>query len=365
MLKRIISVAEAIEILLLVPSFAFPILNWVSLAALATETTANLYIAKNGDTVQERHLAAISVGTTAVELLLMGAFLRFRSLKLSKNQKLSGIATESQENLRSLVGGTGGSGVQSFLKKTPVLEENFFATTTPMQVWNIAASENQFSYLSVKAWFLDQQFLLFTGKMNKAKHLIISSDGGYFPGSGIVKVPNSTELVALGPHGWSLFDPRAANIAKRLVLSFGIINKNVALPAQTAFFPSLFSGALNTHRHFKTIDVKLLAGTNVPGHIKNYSLAKYQKFAAGREDYLGIAKIVSHSRHPFPIVDEIGLQPVDILTIRNRRGMFHPNLKDVFQSLENHGIHYDRITLEFCRSNMLKHALKYRAATLY
>jgi hypothetical protein len=49
----------------------------------------------------------------------------------------------------------------------------------------------------------------------------------------------------------------------------------------------------------------------------------------------------------------MGLDPVDVLTIRNRVGMLSPNLEDLFKSLQNHEIHYDRITLLFCRSNAL------------
>ncbi|MGL5262968.1 MAG: putative adhesin [Candidatus Rhabdochlamydia sp.] len=86
----------------------------------------------------------------------------------------------------------------------------------------------------------------------------------------------------------------------------------------------------------------MLAGTNVPGHIRNYTLSKYQKFGIGGESYLDIMQIVNRSRNMLPIVDDIGLKPVDILTIRNRFGRFDPNLEDVFKSLQNHEIQYKK-----------------------
>ncbi|VHO03144.1 hypothetical protein RHT_00759 [Candidatus Rhabdochlamydia sp. T3358] len=344
MLKRMALVLDSLGRALLVPSFAFPIVNWATLALLATESALNLYIAKNGDTVKERYQAAIDIGTISLEFLLLGAFLNFRSLQLSRHQKFT-----NQVNIRAAARG---SGLQPSLKKTPTSKEAFFGTTKIMQTWQIAVPNTLFSHLDVKVWFLDEEFLLFTGKSSKAKHLIISSHGGYFPGTGIVKVPKKTELVVLGPHGWAIFDPKTENIAKKLVLPYGIINENAALPTQSAFLPSMFSHSSNVHFHPKEINVKYLAGTDVPGHIRNYSLSKYQTFEVGGESYLDIAQLVGRSRHPFPHIYGIGLDPVDVLTVRNRRGMIPPNLEDVFKSLQNNGIHYERITLEFCRANI-------------
>ncbi|MGB7127821.1 MAG: putative adhesin, partial [Candidatus Rhabdochlamydia sp.] len=365
MLKNILDITKSIEMLLLIPSLAFPILNWVSLAALVTETALNLYIAKNGDTVKERRQAVIDAGISSLEFLLIGAFLHFRSLKFSKNQNLSEIARQDRGRPYPIASG---SGVFSFLKKAPVSEELFFGTTKSMQVWQITTPDRLLSHFDVKAWFLDEQFLLFTGKTNKAKHLIISSHGGYFPGSGIVKVPENTELVVLGPHGWQILDPKTSKLARRLVLPYGVINESQAFPTQTAFHPSLFSLSSNTHIHPQPTNIKILAGTDVPGHIKNYSLSKYQKFGFGEESYLDIVQIVNRSRNTLPLIHEVGLKPVDVLTIRNRGGIFSPNLKDVFTSLQNYGIHYDRITLDFCRSNaflsMIHLAPSYIPATL-
>ncbi len=355
MLKRIISIAEFMEIMLLVPSFGFPILNWAILLALVTEVAANLYMAKNSDTVKERHQAAIDAGINSVEALLIIAFLNFRSLKFSKNQNLPEIIIQDQEETRAIASG---SGIFSFSLKTPVSEEIFFDTTESMKVWQMADSDGLLHYLDAKAWFLDKKFLLFTGKTNKSNHLIISSHGGYFPKSDIIGVPKNTELVVLGPHGWQIFDPGTAKIAKGLVIPYGIINESTAIPTQTALYPSLFSHSPNVHIHPRQTDVKLLAGTNVPGHIRNYTLHKYQKFGAGQESYLDIVQIVHHSRHPFPSIYKIGFKPVDVLTVRNRGGMLPPTLKDVFESLQSRGIHYDRITLEFCRANQKKSLIR-------
>ncbi|MGL5626521.1 MAG: dermonecrotic toxin domain-containing protein [Candidatus Rhabdochlamydia sp.] len=349
MLKRIISTAHFIEIALFVPSFGFPILNWIAFAALVTETMANLYIAKNGDTVEERHQAAVEAGMNSIGCILV-AFFSTLSLKFSKNQHE--ILMQDPEELRPLTSGTGGSGIFSFSRKTPISEELFFDTTKSMKVWQIAVPDELFKNLDAKAWFLDEQFLLFTGGTNKAKHLIISSHGGYLPRSSIVQVPPNTELVVLGPHGWQLVDPETIKIAKGLILPYGIINETTAFPTQTAFYPSLFSRSANTHVHPRRTSLKLLAGTDKPGYIRNYTLSKYQKFGVGEESYLDIAQTIHHSRHPYPNIYKIGFQPVDILTIRNRRGKILPTLADVFKSLKSNDIHYDRITLEFCRSKM-------------
>ncbi|MGL4539634.1 MAG: dermonecrotic toxin domain-containing protein [Candidatus Rhabdochlamydia sp.] len=347
MLKRILNAVKSIELLLLLPSFGFPLLNWGILAALTTEVAANLYIAKNADTVKERHQAAIDAGINSVEFIFSMAFLSARSLKVSKSQ--NEIILQDQEKLRLL---NSGSGVFSFSEKNPISEELFFDTTKSMKVWQMANSDGLLKHLDAKAWFLDEQFLLFTGKTKKAKHLIISSHGGYLPKSGIVQVPKNTDLVVLGPHGWQLVDPKTAKIAKGLVLPYGIINESAAIPTQTALYPSLFSRSANTHIHPRKTDIKLLAGTSVPGHIRNYTLSKYQRFGVGEESYLDIVRTIHHSRHPFPDIYKMGFQPVDILTIRNRRGKTLPTLADILKSLKSNGIHYDRITLEFCRSKI-------------
>lgn len=230
----------------------------------------------------------------------------------------------------------------------------FFETTKPMQVWNIT-SNYRFSQLDVKSWFLDEKFLLFTGKTNKADHLIVSSHGGYFSGRSIVKVPQNTELVVLGPDGWEIIDPKTVNIAKQRVLPYGVINQKQAIPAQSAFNPNLFSNIPpNKHAYPKPSDIKALAGTKTPGHIRNYILTKYQKFEAGGESYLDIVHIVSRSRNAFPRVHDLGIKPVDILTVRNRySGIIGPTLQDLFPALQNQGIQYKRVTLAFCRSNTL------------
>lgn len=57
-----------------------------------------------------------------------------------------------------------------------------------MRTWQIP-SPFIYNELDVKAWFLGQQFLLFTEATSKANHLIISTHGGYFPYSSIIPVP--------------------------------------------------------------------------------------------------------------------------------------------------------------------------------
>lgn len=102
MLNHFLNIAKSIEIALLAPSLAFPIVNWAVLAALITETSLNLYIANNGDTVQERHQAAADAGVNAIECLVLAAFLSCRYVKFSKSQPFA--INQSEEPLRSLTG---------------------------------------------------------------------------------------------------------------------------------------------------------------------------------------------------------------------------------------------------------------------
>ena len=135
----------------------------------------------------------------------------------------------------------------------------------------------------------------------------------------------------------------------------GVINEHTVFPSQNAFIhsPLFYRPPIKTQSYPKKTNIKALAGINVQGHIKNYTLTKYQKFGSGKESYLDVVQLVNRSRNTLPIVEEIGLEPIDVLTVRNRIGKLPPNLEDLFKSLQSHGIHYDRITLAFCRSNAI------------
>ena len=90
---------------------------------------------------------------------------------------------------------------------------------------------------------------------------------------------------------------------------------------------------------------KVLAGTSLPGSIKNYSLMKFQSIHG--ETYQEISHVVRHSN--LSPLNGLPATPMDVLTVRNRFGMTHPNLQDLFKSLSKQGIHYDKILLVHCR----------------
>jgi hypothetical protein len=48
---------------------------------------------------------------------------------------------------------------------------------------------------------------------------------------------------------------------------------------------------------------------------------------------------------------------MDVLTVRNRFGMTNPTLQDLFNELNRHGIHYDKILLVHCRCSAVNSLL--------
>jgi hypothetical protein len=95
---------------------------------------------------------------------------------------------------------------------------------------------------------------------------------------------------------------------------------------------------------------KVLAGTARPGRIKNYTLSKFQN--TRDETYQDIHHVVLNSNQR-PWHANLPTVPMDVLTVRNRFGMLHPNLEDLFKTLSDHGIHYDRILLVHCRCSAI------------
>ena len=204
----------------------------------------------------------------------------------------------------------GGKGLSSSSRKTLISEEMFFNTTNLIRTWQIP-SPFPLNKLDVKAWFLGQQFLLFTEATDKANHLIISAHGGYFPNSSIIPVPQNTEIVALGPHGWDLSDPNVDILARNRVLPYAFITRSETLPAENTL----------------ESNIKALAGAYTRGYIRNYMLAKFQKFENTHENYNNVARIVAASRSE----REYYPGSVDILTVRNRRGMGYSDLKTLLK----------------------------------
>lgn len=89
-------------------------------------------------------------------------------------------------------------------------------------------------------------------------------------------------------------------------------------------------------------------------------LSKVQNFKSKGECYDDIASVVAASRseQEYPT-------PVDVLTVRNRRGRGYTDLKTLFKILQKNEIHYDKITLSFCRSHLLKSLLSTKANPCY
>jgi hypothetical protein len=90
----------------------------------------------------------------------------------------------------------------------------------------------------------------------------------------------------------------------------------------------------------------LMAGTSLPGRIKNYTLAKFQ--SEHYESYRDISQVVRNSHQP-PLPSPLPATPMDVLTVRKRFGMANPTLQDLFGELHRQGIHYDNILLVHCR----------------
>lgn len=211
--------------------------------------------------------------------------------------------------------------------------ETFFNTNSLLKTWTIPG-HSTFGTLPVKAWKLDRKFLLWTSDKAQARTLVVSTHGHYLPWTKTARIPNGTELRTYAPHGYELVDPRLHRVVSQRVKPFSILNNannSLALPP----------GPLPPY----AITDKVLAGTSLPGSIKNYSLMKFQSTRG--ETYQEISQVVRHSN--LSPLNGLPAAPMDVLTVRNRFGMTHPNLQDLFKSLSEQGIHYDKILLVHCR----------------
>jgi hypothetical protein len=211
--------------------------------------------------------------------------------------------------------------------------ETFFNTNSLLKTWTLPG-HSTFGTLPVKAWKLDRKFMLWTSDTAQARTLVVSTHGYYLPWTKTARIPNGTELRTYAPHGYELIDPRLHRVVSQRVKPFSILNNannSLALPP----------GPLPPY----AITDKVLAGTSLPGSIKNYSLMKFQ--STHGETYQEISQVVRHSN--LSPLNGLPATPMDVLTVRNRFGMAHPNLQDLFKSLSEQGIHYDKILLVHCR----------------
>lgn len=217
--------------------------------------------------------------------------------------------------------------------------EKFFETDSLLKTWNIPGN-HRFGTVPVKTWKLTHKFLLWTSDRGKARTLVVSTHGYYLPWSKNTLIPNGTELHVYVPHGYTFFDPSLHRVVQQQVKPFGILDNQANTLVATP----------NTSPSYVLTD-KLLAGASQPGKIKNYTLSKFQ--SPDDESYQYISQVVRNSNLS-PFSEQLLHQPMDVLTVRKRIAMADPTLEDLFKSLFDHGIHYDKILLLHCRCSALK-----------
>jgi hypothetical protein len=212
--------------------------------------------------------------------------------------------------------------------------EKFFHTSAMLKRWTIA-SHPRFGNLSVHAWKLGRRFLLWTSDRGQARTLVVSTHGHYLPWSSTVRIPLGTEIRTYAPHGHTLIDPFLHRIVSKSVQPYAISTTagNTLAQGRSALPPLVATD-------------KLMAGTSLPGRLRNYTLSKFQ--TVRDESYEDIGHIVRNS-NVSPFRGQLPATPMDVLTVRNRFGMPSPTLADLFNTLYALGIHYDRILLVHCR----------------
>lgn len=262
------------------------------------------------------------------------------------------LASGKTANAAAAVNRSFGSWLNQSINRHQTRLETFFRTNNLLKTWNVPGHPS-FGTLPVKVWKLDRKFLLWTSDKAQARTLVVSTHGYYLPWTKTTPIPNGTELRTYAPHGYELIDPRLHRVVSQRVRPFSILtnvdNASALPPDQLPAY---------------TLTDKVLAGTALPDRIKNYSLAKFQ--SAHGETYQEISHVVRNSN--LSPLKGLPLTPMDVLTVRNRFGMTHPNLEDLFKALSEQGIHYDKILLVHCRcsaiSSLLRLSPVYRAPSV-
>ncbi|KTB73877.1 MULTISPECIES: dermonecrotic toxin domain-containing protein [Pseudomonas] len=312
--------------LLLTPAFLASLAADVGLTALSV-ASANLpgsrYAEKNQALLATLSLGLLQLGPQTPRLL--------RTLT-----KIVKPAAHTAGASLALSGGSRGSsrlGARP-LKPRQTRLEKFFHTDALLKRWTITGIVSP-ALLPVHAWKLGRRFLLWTSDRGQARTLVVSTHGYYTPWATTVKIPNGTEIRTYAPHGYELVDPKLHRIVNKNARPFAISNtkENILMYSVAAHEPLLMTD-------------KILAGTSLPGRLKNYSLSKFQ--TASYETYDDIARVVGNS-NASPLKGWLPPTPMDVLTVRNRFGKAPPSLSDLFHSLSTQGIHYDRVLLVHCR----------------
>ncbi len=221
--------------------------------------------------------------------------------------------------------------------------EKFFYTDSLLKRWTIGPHPD-FGGLPVHAWKVGRKFLLWTSDRGQARTLVVSTHGYYLPWSKTVPIPNGTQIHTYAPHGHVLMDPALHRVVSRRVSPFAVSSaagNSVVGPASS--LPPL------------AITDKLIAGTTLPGRLKNYTLSKFQ--SEGGESYQEIVHAVRNS-NARALGSPLPAMPMDVLSVRNRFGSTAPTLEDLFNNLAAQGIHYDRILLLHCRCEAINASLR-------
>lgn len=215
--------------------------------------------------------------------------------------------------------------------------EPFFRTNRLLKTWKIPGNPHS-STLPVKVWKLGRRFLLWTSDRTQASILLVSTHGYHLPWSRTLRIPSRTSIYTYVPHGYALPDPGLSNVAHRRIRPFAVSNGTGNTPI----------GSLDSLPALVVTD-QLMAGSSTPGKLRNYTLSKYQGVD---ETYEEISNVVSQTNRS-PSAGQLPAAPMDVLTVRNRFGMPPPALEDLFNSLADKGIHYDRILLVHCRCSAI------------
>lgn len=178
---------------------------------------------------------------------------------------------------------------------------------------------------------------------SQARQLVITAHGGYAPWSGEVPVPPSTTLKFFNPHGTALGDPGLSTMAMADHVLFASVSNHHARLHDPSAVPAFSKGK-----------VSVLSGSRHVGTVRNYYLAKY----AGDS----VERMVEAA----DFVADFGIES-DFLAIRNRRILpgipSFVTLRDVFEALRTHRMHYDSILCLFCRESIFRDGASYHAIT--
>jgi hypothetical protein len=345
--ERVISVwtqqVDRLRLLLAPLALLLPAVAIASLAASAVSLTLNIQAAMlPGPREAERRQVMVAILSLGLLQLgpatprLLRAFSRFSNPAKLVNAARSGLPLR-----------TFGDWLQRTTRSRQTVLTPFFNGVSPLKNWRVPGSA-AFGTDPVRVWKLGRKFLLWTSDRTQARALVVSSHGYYLPWTRTTAIPNGTELRTYAPHGYALIDPELHKVVSQTVKPYATLSNAQLRPGSAA---GPFTDMVEGNR--------LMAGTLLPGQIKNYSLSKFQ--SQNYESYRDISRIIGNNNRPL-LPSQVPAVPMDVLTVRNRFGMTSPTLEDLFAELHRQGIHYDKVLLVHCRCSIMS-ALLGRAPT--